>query len=75
MVNALLLVAVAVSVDEVPAVMEVGFAVRVTTGLAVVPLKFRNEQPVRSPITEAKTLKDRARQIEPGTDAFSKVFS
>jgi hypothetical protein len=58
-------------VDELPALIDVGFAVNVTTVFGVWPLKA--EQPVRTDSMSTGRLRDRIRLIDGCKDSFSKV--
>jgi hypothetical protein len=72
-VTSFALVAVAVSVEELPALTEVGLAARVTVGLAVEPLKI--EHPVNSMAINAGKKRKRIRRMDKDADACAKGLS
>jgi hypothetical protein len=72
-VRSFALVAVAVRVDELPALIVVGLAAKVTVGLAAEPLKI--EHPVNRTASEAGKIMDKARRMDKGIDACAKGLS
>jgi hypothetical protein len=63
------------SIDEDPGLIEAGFAVSVTTGCLVVPLKLVEEQAVRSIANAAGRIRSRICRKDGGIDAGAKGLS